>query len=235
MQPQLSETVSKKTSRIESFSDGVFSIAITLLVLDIHVPVAKGNEPLLSLLGANWQAYLAFMIGFFTLLVCWINHHYMFELICRTNGMLFLLNGFKLLVVSFTPFATALISKYIDTAQQQTAVSIYALNFFLMGTAMTCLWLYANKHGLTKGGLEHVLKAATQLYIFASVFSGIIFIVSFLSIPVSMVLFGLMFLIFVFPKNMVLLLMRRRVKVAKEELIISVSQVQKEYANPGAS
>jgi TMEM175 potassium channel family protein len=235
MQPQLSETVSKKTSRIEAFSDGVFSIAITLLVLDIHVPTVKDNESLLGMLASNWQAYLAFVIGFFTLLVCWINHHYMFELISRTNGMLLLLNGFKLLIVSFTPFATALISKYITTAQQQTAVSIYALNFFLMGTAMTCLWLYAAKHGLTKSGESHVLKAATQLYIFASVFSGTIFIVSFLSIPVSLVLFGLMFLIFVFPKNMVLLLIRKRTQVVKEKQISSISQVQQEYVNTGAS
>lgn len=226
MQPQVSDTVSKKTSRIEAFSDGVFSIAITLLVLDIHVPVVKGNESLLNMLAANWQAYLAFVIGFFTLLVCWINHHYMFELICKTNGMLFLLNGFKLLVVSFTPFATALISKYITTAQQQTAVSIYALNFFLMGTAMTCLWLYANKQGLTKSGSTHVLRAATQLYIFASVFSGTIFIISFLSIPVSLVLFGLMFLIFVFPKNMVLFLMKKSNEVVEEKQISPISQIQ---------
>jgi uncharacterized membrane protein len=235
MQPQLHDTVSKKTSRIEAFSDGVFSIAITLLVLDIHVPVVKDNESLLSMLAANWQAYLAFVIGFFTLLVCWINHHYMFELISRTNGMLLLLNGFKLLIVSFTPFATALISKYITTAQQQTAVSIYALNFFLMGTAMTCLWLYAVKHDLTKSDSSHALKAATHLYIFASLFSGTIFIVSFLSIPVSLVLFGLMFLIFVFPKNMVLFLMRKRTEVVEEKQVGSISQVQQEYVNSGAS
>ncbi len=126
----------KETSRIEAFSDGVFAIAITLLVLDIHVPVVKNGESLFPLLLRDWQTYLAFLIGFFTVLVCWINHHYMFEFIKKSNGMLLLLNGFKLLVVSFTPFATALLSKYIATPQQQTAVNIYAFNFFLMGLAM---------------------------------------------------------------------------------------------------
>src|SRR4030095_7538609 len=114
------------TSRIETFSDGVFAIATTLLVLDIHVPHLKDNESLFPALLANWQTYLAFLIGFFTLLVCWINHHYMFELINKSNDKLLLFNGFKLLVVSFTPFATALISKYIGTSFQQTTVSIYA-------------------------------------------------------------------------------------------------------------
>jgi uncharacterized membrane protein len=192
---------SEGTSRIEAFSDGVFAIAITLLVLDIHVPVVKDNESILKALVAHWQVYLAFLIGFFTLLVCWINHHYMFELIHKRNDMLLLLNGFKLLVVSFTPFATALLADYITTPNQQTPISIYGFNFFLMGTAMTALWVYANKKGLTKAESPEILKATTQLFIFASIFSGAIFLISFISIPVSLVLFGIMFLIFIFPKD----------------------------------
>ena len=104
------ETTSEGTGRLQAFSDGIFAIAITLLVLDIHVPDVTGNQSLLKAVLHNWEPMLAFMIGFFTLLVCWINHHYMFEVICKSNGMLLLLNGFKLLVVSFTPFATALLS-----------------------------------------------------------------------------------------------------------------------------
>src|SRR5664279_3225255 len=191
------------TSRIEAFSDGVFAIAITLLVLEIHVPHIKDNESLFRALLENWKAYLAFVIGFFTLLVCWINHHYMFEHISKRNDMLLLLNGFKLLVVSFTPFATALISNYIDTPHQQTTITIYAGNFFLMGTAMTNLWVYAYKKGFTVAEKGLTLKAATKFYAFASILSGIIFIVSFISVIVSLVLFGLMFLIFVFPNDRV--------------------------------
>ncbi|HEY2727309.1 MAG TPA: TMEM175 family protein [Parafilimonas sp.] len=198
-----SHKATEGTSRIECFSDGVFAIAITLLVLDIHVPVVKGNESMLKALAANWQVYLAFLIGFFTLLVCWINHHYMFELICKRNDVLLLLNGFKLLVVSFTPFATALLADYIATPNQQIPISIYGFNFFLMGTAMTSLWLYANKKGLTKADSPGILKATTKFFVFASILSGVIFLISFISIPVSLVLFGIMFLIFVFPKDRV--------------------------------
>src|ERR1700760_8573 len=98
---------SEGTARVEALSDGVFAIAITLLILDIHVPVVKPGQSLFQALTQDWEVYLAFLIGFFTLLVCWINHHYMFELIQKNDGVLLLLNGFKLLVVSFTPFATA--------------------------------------------------------------------------------------------------------------------------------
>ena len=195
------ESGAKETARVEAFSDGVFAIAITLLVLDIHVPEVKNNESLLQLLLADWTTHLAFLIGFFTILVCWINHHYMFEHIRRCNGMLLLLNGFKLLVVSFTPFATAVISRYIGTIHQQTATNLYALNFFLMGLAMTGIWCYAYQNEMTKSGSPEFLKAVNQLYIFAPIISGVILILSFINIWICLTLFGIMFLIYVIPKK----------------------------------
>ncbi|MBA3649714.1 MAG: DUF1211 domain-containing protein [Chitinophagales bacterium] len=73
MELKKNETAIKETIRLEAFTDGVFAIAITLLVLDIHVPIVKDGESLLQSLLANWVTYLAFLIGFFTILVCWIN------------------------------------------------------------------------------------------------------------------------------------------------------------------
>jgi uncharacterized membrane protein len=209
MQQKNQNRISEGTGRVQAFSDGVFAIAITLLVLDIHVPDVSDNQSLIKALSSNWQPLLAFVIGFFTLLVCWINHHYMFEMIDKSNGMLLLLNGFKMLIVSFTPFATALLSKYIGTAHQGTAISIYALNFFLMGTAMTGMWLYACQHSLTIAPAEE-LKASTQLYIFASVLSGLIFLLSFVTITFCLVLFGFMFMVFVFPRNVIMGLEKRK-------------------------
>jgi uncharacterized membrane protein len=195
------ESGPKETARVEAFSDGVFAIAITLLVLDIHVPEVKNNESLLPLILHDWTTHLAFMIGFFTILVCWINHHYMFEHIRKCNGMLLLLNGFKLLVVSFTPFATAIISRYIGTPQQEMATNIYAFNFFLMGFAMMGIWWYAYRNGLTKHASPEFLKSVNTLYIFAPIISGTIFILSFINIWISIALFGVMFLIYVIPKK----------------------------------
>lgn len=211
MVQEKAEKNQKETSRIEAFSDGVFAIAITLLVLDIRVPVVKNDESLIQLLLKDWQTYLAFLIGFFTLLVCWINHHYMFEFIQKSNGILLLLNGFKLLVVSFTPFATALISEYIATPQQQTAVNIYTGNFFLMGLAMTGVWCYSYRKKFTKSVSPEVLKAVTRLYLIAPAISGLIFILSFINIWICLIVFAIMFVIFVFPKVTMMCLKKKDV------------------------
>ena len=212
MEPRHTDANAKHTVRLEAFSDAVFAIAITLLVLDLHVPSATGHESLFRLMVGDWATYLAFLIGFFTILVCWINHHYMFECIYRQTGMLLLLNGFKLLVVSFTPFATSVLAKYLATPQQQTAVNIYAGSFFVMGLSMTSLWCYAYRKGLTKASSPEVLKAVTRLYIIASVLSGVILIVSFINVWICLTLFAVMFAIFVFPDMTMSRLAKKKAK-----------------------
>ena len=199
------ESKSKGTSRIEAFSDGVFAIAITLLVLDIHVPEVKGNESLLKALSGLWTNYLAFLIGFFTILICWINHHVMFEYIYKADSGLLMLNGLKLLVISFTPFVTAVLSRYIGTPQQSMAVTIYAFNFLFMGTAMFFICYYACCKEYVKEPPKRK-KAFRQLYAFAAILSTSIFLVSFANTFVALILFFAMFFIFMSPKKMVGLL-----------------------------
>jgi uncharacterized membrane protein len=198
-----------ETARIEAFSDGVFAIAITLLILEIHVPVFKEKETLFNNLLHEWKSFLAFLIGFFTLLVCWINHHYMFRVIHKSNSVLLLLNGFKLLVVTITPFATALLAKSIQSPWQQASINTYGFNFALMGSAMMGIWLYAKRQGFIKGVSKRTLQAATRLYIFASIFSTLIWLVSYISLIGCLVLFCVMFAIFVFPERVVAWQMRR--------------------------
>ncbi|HET9824683.1 MAG TPA: TMEM175 family protein [Chitinophagaceae bacterium] len=189
---------SKETVRLEAFSDGVFAIAATLLVLDIHVPDVKADQSLLQAIMSHWTNHIAFLIGFFTILICWINHHYMFEYIQKSDSGLLLMNGFKLLVVTFTPFVTAVLSKYINTPQQPVAVSIYAFNFLLMGLAMFLICRYASREKYVRGSRQEE-KALVQLYAFAAVFSAIIFVVSFATTFGALVLACIMFLIFLFP------------------------------------
>jgi uncharacterized membrane protein len=197
------EQEAKETSRVESFSDGVFAIAITLLILDIHVPVIGENDSLLNALMSEWTSLLALLIGFFTILICWINHHYMFQVIHRCDSVLLLLNGFKLLIVTLTPFATAVLSKYIQTSHEHVAVSIYCFNFSLMGLAMTGLFSYAYHKGFVSASSSSKLAATHRLYIFAGIYSTVICLVSFVSILVCLLLFAVMFVIFLFPKQMV--------------------------------
>jgi len=198
----------KGTARIEALSDGIFAIGMTLLVLDIHVPDVGVDASLTGALLANWPNYLAFVVGFFTLLVCWINHHCMFEFIRKGDGVTLLLNGFKMLVVSFTPFATALFSRYFDTDNQQIAISVYTGNFFLMGLSMTALWAYSQAKGFTVAKTSRELLLVTRLYVLASVLAGAIFVLSFVSVWASLALFVVMFGIFVFPRGLIRHVMR---------------------------
>jgi len=207
------------TSRLEAFSDGVFAIAITLLVLDIHVPGKSASETLFQLLLHDWTTYVAFLIGFFTILICWINHHFMFRFIDRSNGVLLVLNGLKLLIVSFTPFVTALISRYIQTEDQQTAVSIYALNFAFMGSCMFGLWFYAYRKGFAHNASKPTLRMITKLYVFAIIIPAVIFMLSFISISWSIVFFVLMFMVFIFPEKTISLLDKRNHRASGDVII----------------
>lgn len=115
--------------RLEAFSDGVFAIAITLLVLTFKAP-APGDlhgSTLLDALRRLWPAYLAYLNSFFAILVMWIAHHNMFRYIIRTDHVLLLVNGLLLLGVSVVPFPTALLAEYLQLGtylDQQTAVAV---------------------------------------------------------------------------------------------------------------
>src|SRR5450756_525291 len=102
----------KETGRVEAFSDGVFAIAITLLVLNIQVPhdLPVGK----SLAGAlidQWPTLVAFVTSFATIGIMWINHHRLFIHIKRTDNNLLVLNLLLLLVIIFIPFPTALLAQ----------------------------------------------------------------------------------------------------------------------------
>src|SRR5262245_58066326 len=102
----------KETARIEAFSDGVFAIAITLLVLDMKVPGSKdlpADVRLISVLGRQWPTYLAYVTSFLTILIMWVNHHRLFQHIKRTDNPFLMLNGLLLMGVTIVPFPTGLV------------------------------------------------------------------------------------------------------------------------------
>src|SRR5438105_9873744 len=110
----------KETSRIEAFSDGVFAVAITLLVLNIKIPgidLPSSNLPddthLWQALLNEWPMLAAYGTSFATIGVMWLNHHRLFEHIKRTNSVLMLLNLLLLLIIVFIPVPTALVAAYL--------------------------------------------------------------------------------------------------------------------------
>jgi uncharacterized membrane protein len=131
----MKEQTEKETARIEAFSDGVFAIAITLLVLEIKVPHEAGHD-LWKLLLAQWPSYFAFVTSFATIGIMWLNHHRMFSLIARTNPMLLILNGVLLLGVTFVPYPTAVVAAYLGHDGARAAACFLAITYIGIAIAL---------------------------------------------------------------------------------------------------
>ncbi|MBF6593154.1 MAG: DUF1211 domain-containing protein [Thermaceae bacterium] len=132
----------KETGRLEAFSDGVFAIAITLLILEIQVPKGLELGRLTPALLQLWPAYLAFLTSFATIGIIWINHHQMFELLRRSNQTLLLLNLLLLLGVTFLPYPTQLVAEYMGHPDESVAVLVYTATLLLIGVFFNLLWRY---------------------------------------------------------------------------------------------
>ena len=140
------------TARTEAFSDGVFAIAITLLVLEVHVP--QRNEiphGLLPALLANWPTYLSYLATFLTVGVIWLNHHGVFQKIRRIDRTLQWWNLILLLLVSFTPFPNALLAEFLAgdgfvSADGRVAAAVYALVFAAAMVPWVGIWYHLAKH-----------------------------------------------------------------------------------------
>jgi uncharacterized membrane protein len=135
------------TARLEAFSDGVFAVAITLLVLDIPVPSPKMQDgSLLAALAGLWPHYLAYGISFVFILIMWINHHRMFRLIERSDHTLLLLNGVLLLLIVLVPFSTALLAGYLvhsHPQDQRVAAVVFNGVYFVIAIVFNLVWRHA--------------------------------------------------------------------------------------------
>jgi uncharacterized membrane protein len=139
-----------RTTRMEAFSDGVFAIAITLLVLEIAVP-AGSEDDLLGAVADQWPSYLAYLVSFATIGAVWLEHTVITEYLDRTTAVLIRLNLLLLLVVSFLPFPTRLLGEYVGADEPaRIAVTIYGLNLFLVSALVSVLWRYAVRERLLR-------------------------------------------------------------------------------------
>jgi uncharacterized membrane protein len=131
-------------NRLESFSDGVFAVAITLLVLEIAVP--QGDH-LWHKLGHEWPSFASFFISFWVIGIIWVNHHGVIDHLKRTDRGVLYLNLFVLMSVVLIPFATALMAEHLNsTDDENVAAAVYAASFVLMGISYSVLWEYITRH-----------------------------------------------------------------------------------------
>jgi uncharacterized membrane protein len=189
----------KSAERLEVFSDGVFAIAITLLVLElIEILHAPAGDKLERLLLNNWGSFLAFIIGFVTILVCWINHHAVVSHIKKADTNLMWVNGFVLLVVTFTPFPTYVLSEYISR-EPHAAIAIFGFNYLMMSIAAYCITAYAYKKSLIEQRSKKIMQRYKLLYGCSIIYTLLILPVCFISIPLPVFFYCVLFIAFAFP------------------------------------
>ena len=187
----------KETGRIEAFSDGVFAIAATLLVLEITVPIADTTgQPysdagaLLNALTTQWTHYLAYLMGFSTIVIMWINHHSLFRLIRRSTHGLLLWNSLLLMVISLVPFPTAVLAAYLALFDDraQLALIIYSGWGIVIALAYNGLWWYMSSGNrlINRTADPREVRAVTQSFFFGPILYLAGLLLAIVSAPASL-------------------------------------------------
>ena len=134
------------TERVEAFSDGVFAIAITLLVLELSVP-HDALDDLWQGIADQWPSYLAYVTSFLTVGGLWMLHHAIFRRLASADVVVMRLNLLLLMLVSFLPFPTKLLAEAINlTSAERAAVIFYGLALLAISVLTGALWRYAAAH-----------------------------------------------------------------------------------------
>lgn len=201
----------KETGRTEAFSDGVFAVAITLLVLNIKIPgldLSPSNLPddhqLWILLRNEWPMLAAYATSFATIGVMWLNHHRLYRHIKRTDTGLLLLNLLLLLVIVFIPVPTALVAEYLVRPGQHAAALLYSGTMVILAVCFNLLWRYASYHDrlLGKNADARAVKAISRQYWFGPLPYLVAFILALFNTPASLILNFLLALFFAIPPRL---------------------------------
>jgi uncharacterized membrane protein len=168
------------TGRLEAFSDGVFAIAATLLVLEFSV---HGGRRLDSQLLHLWPAYLACVTSFVTIGIIWMNHHHTVSLLGRTDRTMLFVNNLLLLTVAFLPFPTKLVAEDLRHAGDEPAALAYAGTLVVMAALHLIWWGYArrNRRLIAESVPDSALRGVDRAYLPGVPMYGAVFVVAFFS------------------------------------------------------
>jgi uncharacterized membrane protein len=192
----------KETGRLEAFSDGVFAIAITLLILNIQVPPTRDKSLIVAILD-QWPAFLAYGVAFLAILIMWVNHHTLFRHIRRIDRAFLMLNGLLLMAVTFVNYPTALLTRYLASSDDQgytTAVAFLSATFVVVAILFNVLWRYAVYHDRLLGPNPDraAVRTITRQYVFGPLLYGVALALAFFSPAASLILNGLLAVYFGF-------------------------------------
>jgi len=187
-------------TRIEALTDGIFAIAMTLMVFDIKVPaVTQMNQlNLRHELIQLWPRFLAYVISFVMLGVYWVGHHNQYHYIRRTDRPFLWINIFFLMGVSLIPFSTGLLGRF---PEDRTALGVYGLNLIMVGGFLYAHWSYATReHRLVQRQISsEVVRQAKYRIMIGPVASILAICASFVSTRLSLAIFAFIPLLYLIP------------------------------------
>ena len=197
-----------ETARLETFCDGVFAIAITLLVLEIHVPTPEaaahaGGLP--RALAGLWPSFLGYVIGFVTLGIMWANHHAIFLYVRRSDRYFLLINVAFLMLIAFLPFPTALLAEYLPEpeAERRVAVVVYSATEVAIALAFNALWWYAvaGERLLDREADRRAVRTISRRYMVGPFAYGAALALALVSAWASLALHGILAALYLLPER----------------------------------
>jgi uncharacterized membrane protein len=180
-----------ETGRVEAFSDGVFAIAVTLLILAVgfEQSIADGNleQQLLHL----WPAYIAYAVSFLTIGIMWDNHNQVLRHFARDDRPLLLLNILLLMCISFTPFPTRVVAEHAHTGSDREAAAVlYGLTMTATAICFFAVWFYGSRRLLRPDADMREVDGITRSYLPGAPMYAVATLVAFLNPIASLVIFG---------------------------------------------
>jgi len=189
------------TNRLEAFSDGVFAVAITLLVLDVHVP--SGGH-LWHQLAEQWPSFAAFFVSFWVIGIIWVNHHAVLDHLARADRGVLFLNLLLLFSIVFIPFSTSLLAEHLKSGEdEQVAAAVYSVSMTLMSLGFGFLWTYiTNPKRRQQLGVElsgEQIRQTTRTFLIGNPIYAVAIAISFISPAVVLVIIALLALYYAVP------------------------------------
>ena len=194
---------SRGSARIEAFSDGVFAIAITLLVLEIRVPEVEAGGRLLDVLPQIVPSVIAYATSFIVIGAFWTNHHETFRYIERSDTTFLALNVLYLMCIAFIPFSAALLARYLGQPGNDTVAMVaYTGVLILCSVAFNGLWWYASSGGrLTDASVgTETIRRHTRWVRTGLVLAIPAIVLAFVSVPLVIALYAVVFLVYFVPR-----------------------------------
>ena len=180
-----------ETGRVEAFSDGVFAIAITLLILAVGIEQSIATGSVTHQLLHLWPAYIAYAVSFLTIGIMWVNHHQIFRHFVRVDRPLLLLNILLLMCISFTPFPTRVVADHAkNPADRQAAAVLYGLTMTLTAICFFSVWIYGSRRLLRADTDLREVSGITRSYLPGAPTYALATAIAFVNSIASLIIFG---------------------------------------------